>query len=149
MSLEEQINEGIKFAMKTQDKVRLDTLRNIKKYILEAKTAGTSVAQLPDADVMKIIQKLSKQGQESAHIYKEQGRADLYEYEAAQVAILNEFLPEQLTEEALTQILKKIITDCGATSVKEMGKVMGIASKELSGKADGKVISAKVKELLG
>ena len=149
MTLEEQINEGIKHAMKAQDKVRLETLRNVKKYMIEAKTATIGMAQLPDADVLKIIQKLSKQGQESAQIYKEQGRADLYEYEAAQVAVLNDFLPKPLTEEELKTALKKIMADCGATSAKDMGKVMGIASKELAGKADGKVISATVKELLG
>jgi len=149
MSFEEQINEGIKHAMKAQDKVRLETLRLVKKFIIEAKTAGTGVAQLPDADVLKIIQKLAKQGQESASIYKEQGRDDLYTYESDQVAVLNEFLPKQLTEEALTTVLQKIITDCGATSAKDMGKVMGVAAKELSGKAEGKLISAKVKELLG
>ena len=148
MSLEVQINGGIQSAMKAQDKVRLETLRNIKKYIIEAKTATTGMEQLPDADVLKIIQKLAKQGQESAAIYKEQGRPDLYEYEAAQVAILNEFLPKQLEGEELAVALKKIIADCGATSVKEMGKVMGIASKELAGRADGKAISAMVKELL-
>jgi uncharacterized protein YqeY len=148
MSIEEQVNEGIKNAMKAQDKIRLETLRKINKYIIEAKTASAAIAQLPDEDLLKIIQKLSKQGQESANIYKDQGRNDLYEYEAAQVAILNEFLPKQLTEEELTIALKKIIADCGATSAKEMGKVMGIASKELAGKADGKVISAAVKELL-
>ena len=149
MSFEEQINEGIKNAMKVQDKVRLETLRNVKKYILEAKTAGTGVAQLPDSDVLKIIQKLAKQGQESASIYKEKNRNDLYEYESAQVAVLNEFLPQQFTEEELATALKKIIADCGASSLKEMGKVMAIASKGLAGKADGKAISAMVKELLG
>ena len=149
MSFEEQINEGIKYAMKAQDKVRLETLRNVKKFIIEAKTAGAGIAQLPDADVLKVIQKLTKQGQESASIYKEQGRDDLYAYESAQVAILNDFLPKQLTEEALTTVLQKIISDCGAASAKDMGKVMGVATKELAGKAAGKMISAKVKELLG
>ena len=148
MSLEEEINEGIKSAMKAQNKVRLETLRNVKKYILEAKTAGTGIDQLPDAEVLKIIQKLAKQGQESATIYKEQGRSDLFEYEAAQVAILHEYLPKQLTQEELVDTLQKIIADCGATSAKEMGRVMGIASKELAGVADGKVISATVRELL-
>jgi len=148
MSLEEQINESIKSAMKAQEKVRLETLRNVKKYILEAKTAGAGIDHLSDSEVLKIIQKLAKQGQESASIYKEQGRSDLYEYESAQVAILHEFLPKQFTPEELVDTLKKIIADCGATSAKEMGKVMGIASKELAGKADGKVISATVRELL-
>ena len=148
MSLELEINEGIKSAMKAQDKERLETLRNVKKYILEAKTVGAGINELSDADVIKIIQKLAKQGQESANIYNNQGRNDLYEYEAAQVAILSEFLPKQLSEDELTAALKKIIFDCGATSVKEMGKVMAVASKELAGKADGRMISATVKELL-
>ena len=148
MNLEVEINEGIKSAMKTQDKVRLETLRNIKKYIIEAKTAGAGIDHLPDSEVLKIIQKLAKQGQESANIYKEQGRNDLFEYEAKQVAVMNEYLPKQLSREELTSAITKIISQCGATSVKEMGKVMAIASKELAGKADGKMISSMVKELL-
>ena len=148
MSLEEQINEGIKQGMKAQDKLRLETLRNVKKYILEAKTAGAGIQQLPDSDTLKIIQKLAKQGQESANIYKEQARADLYEHEMGQVQILMEFLPQPLDEAALTAALQKIIADCGAGSLQDLGKVMGMASKLLAGQADGKLISAKVRELL-
>ena len=148
MSLEEQINEGIKQGMKAQDKLRLETLRNVKKYIIEAKTAGTGIQQLPDADTLKIIQKLAKQGQESAQIYKDQGRTDLYEHETAQVEILLTFLPQPLDEAALTAALQKIIADCGASSLQDLGKVMGLASKQLAGQTDGKAISAKVRELL-
>lgn len=148
MRLEEKVSEGIKEAMKAQDAVRRDTLRNVKKFIIEAKTLGTSVDELPDGDVLKIIQKLTKQGADSADIYKAQGRDDLYQYEMAQVAVLREFLPQQMDDAALTAAVEAIIAACGATSMKDMGKVMGTASKELAGKADGKDISAKVKELL-
>ena len=148
MSLEEQINEGIRDAMKARNRVRLETLRNVKKYILEAKTSGVGIDQLPDSDVLNIVQKLAKQGRESANIYKEQGRNDLYEYESAQISVLGDFLPKQLGKEELIAAIRNIIVDCAATSVREMGKVMAIASKELAGKADGKDISATVKELL-
>jgi Uncharacterized conserved protein len=148
MRIEDQINEGIKQGMKAQDKLRLETLRNVKKYIIEAKTAGTGMQELPDADALKIIQKLAKQGQESANIYKEQARTDLYEHEMGQVQILMEFLPQPLDEAALTAALQKIIADCGAASLQDLGKIMGIASKQLAGQADGKAISAKVRELL-
>lgn len=148
MTLEEKISEGIKDAMKAKDAVRRDTLRNVKKYIIEAKTAGTSIDTLADADVVKIITKLAKQGSDSADIYKTQGREDLYEYEMAQVSVLKEYLPQQLTDAELTAAVQAIIARVGATSMKEMGKVMGVASKELAGQSDGKDISAKVKELL-
>ena len=148
MRLEEQINEGIKNAMKAQDKARLAALRNVKKYIIEAKTAGTEIAELPDADVIRIIQKLCKQGQDSAAIYQEQKREDLYNEEMGQVNILKEFLPKQMDDAELTQAIQEIIARTGATSMKEMGKVMGIATKELAGRADGKEISNKVKALL-
>ena len=149
MSLEQQISKGIMEAMKAKDTVRLQTLRNIKKYIIEAKTAGTEIAELPDADVVKIIAKLAKQGSESAEIYRQQNRADLAEEELAQVAVVQEFLPRQLSPEELTEAVRAVIAEVGATSVKEMGKVMGVASKRLAGQADGKDISAKVRELLG
>ena len=148
MRLEEQINEGIKNAMKAQDKARLTALRNVKKYIIEAKTAGTEIAELPDADVIRIIQKLCKQGQDSAAIYQEQKREDLYNEEMGQVNVLKEFLPKQMDDAELTQAIQEIIARTGATSMKEMGKVMGIATKELAGRADGKEISNKVKALL-
>ena len=146
MSLEQQISKGIMEAMKAKEPVRLQTLRNIKKYIIEAKTAGTEIAELSDADVVKII---AKQGSDSAEIYRQQNRADLAEEELAQVAVMQEFLPRQLSPEELTEAVRAVIAEVGATSVKEMGKVMGVASKRLAGQADGKDISAKVRELLG
>lgn len=148
MSLEQQISKGIMEAMKAKDAVRLQTLRNIKKYIIEAKTSGAGITELPDADVVRIISKLAKQGADSAGIYKQQNRPDLAAEELAQVAVMQEFLPRQLTAEELTEAVKAIIAEVGATSMKEMGKVMGVASKRLAGQADGKEISAKVKELL-
>lgn len=149
MSLEKHISTGIMEAMKAKNPVRLSALRNVKKYIIEAKTAGPEIAELPDADVMKIIAKLAKQGTDSAAIYVEQHRQDLADEELAQVAVLQEFLPKQLSAEELTEAVRAIIAEVGATSMKEMGKVMGVASKRLAGQADGKEISAKVKELLG
>lgn len=148
MSLEKEISKGIMDAMKAKDAVRLSALRNIKKFIIEAKTAGTAVDELPDADVIKIISKLAKQGSDSAELYKSQNRQDLADEELGQVAVMQEYLPKQMTAEELTEAVKAIIAETGATSMKEMGKVMGIASKSLAGKADGKEIAAKVKELL-
>lgn len=128
-------------AMKAKDTVRLGALRNAKKYIIEAKTAGPEIAELPDADVLKIISKLAKQGADSAAIFTEQNRPDLAAEELAQVAVFQEFLPRQLTPEELE-------AEVGATSVTQMGKVMGVVTKKLAGRADGKDISAKVRELL-
>lgn len=149
MTLEEQISEGIKDAMKAKDKVRLETLRNIKKVILEVKTRPGAGDNVDDAECIKIIQKLAKQSKESADIYKQQGRPDLYEQEAAQLVVLEGFLPKQMSDAELTEALKAIIAAVGASSAQDMGKVMGAATKQLAGKADGKAISAKVKELLG
>lgn len=146
--LEQQISKQIMEAMKAKDTVRLSALRNIKKYIIEAKTSGAAVDVLPDADVVKIISKLAKQGSDSAAIYAQQNRADLAEEELAQVRVMQEFLPKQLSAEELDKAVREIIAECGASSMKDMGKVMGIASKKLAGQADGKDISAKVKELL-
>lgn len=148
MELEKKISTGIMDAMKAKDDVKRDTLRNVKKYIIEAKTAGPNVDVLPDGDVLKIIQKLAKQGADTAAIYKEQGREDLYDYEVAQVEVLKGFLPKQMTPEELTAAVADIISRTGAVSMKDMGKVMGVATKELAGVADGKDVSAKVKELL-
>ncbi|HUN14466.1 MULTISPECIES: GatB/YqeY domain-containing protein [Alistipes] len=148
MSLEQQISKSIMDAMKAKDAVRLSALRNAKKYIIEAKTAGPELSELPDADVLKILAKLAKQGTDSAAIFTEQNRPDLAQEELAQVAIFQEFLPKQLSAEELTAEVKAVIAEVGATSMKEMGKVMGAASKRLAGRADGKDISAKVKELL-
>lgn len=148
MLLEEQISKGIMAAMKAKDAARLSALRNVKKYIIEAKTSGTAVDVLPDADVLKIITKLAKQGTDSAAIYAQQNRQDLADEELAQVAVYQEFLPKQLSDAELTEAVKAIIAETGAGSMKDMGKVMGVASKKLAGQAEGKDISAKVKELL-
>ena len=134
--------------MKAKDTVRLSALRNAKKYIIEAKTAGPEIAELSDADVLKIISKLAKQGQDSAAIFQEQNRQDLAQEELAQVAVYQEFLPKQLTAEELTAEIRALIAETGASSMRDMGKVMGLATKRLAGRADGKEISAKVKELL-
>ena len=148
MSLEQQISKSIMDAMKAKDAVRLSALRNAKKYIIEAKTAGPELSELPDADVLKILAKLAKQGTDSAAIFTEQNRPDLAQEGLAQVAIFQEFLPKQLSAEELTAEVKTVIAEVSATSMKDMGKVMGAASKRLAGRADGKDISAKVKELL-
>ncbi len=146
--LEQQISKQIMEAMKAKDAVRLSALRNIKKYIIEAKTSGTAVDTLPDTDVVKIISKLAKQGSDSAAIYTQQNRPDLAEEELAQVRVMQEFLPRQMPAEELAAAVREIIAEVGAESMKDMGKVMGVASKRLTGQADGKDISAKVKELL-
>ncbi len=148
MALFEQINNDIKTAMKAREKEKLQVLRNIKKVMLEAKTAKGATAELSDEEVIKIISKLAKQGSDSAKIYKEQNRDDLFEQEMAQVAVLEEYLPEKMSDEELTAEVKAIIDQVGATTMKDMGKVMGIASKKLAGKADGKDISIKVRALL-
>ena len=135
MDLFDQVSEDIKTAMKAKDKVALETLRNIKKFFLDA--------------ALKIIQKLVKQGKDSAEIYIGQGRQDLADVELGQVAVMEKYLPKQMTAEELEAALKEIITETGATSGKDMGKVMGVASKKLAGLAEGRAISAKVKELLG
>ena len=140
MSLEQTISKEIMAAMKAKDAVRLAALRNIKKYVIEAKTASAGIDELADADVVKIISKLAKQGADSAAIYTQQNRADLAEEEMAQVRVMQEFLPRPLTAEELAEAVKTIIADLGATSMKDMGRVMGEASKRLGGKADGKDI---------
>ena len=148
MTLFDQISEDIKSAMKARDKVRLDTLRNIKKVFLEAKTAPGANDILADAEALKIISKLAKQGRETATTYIQAGRQDLADAELAQVEVLESYLPKQLSQEEIEAEVKKIIDEVGATSMKEMGKVMGTASKQLAGKADGRVVSEIVKKLL-
>lgn len=148
MSLEQEISRGIMGAMKSRDTVRLATLRNVKKFIIEAKTAGREVAELPDTEVVRIITKLAKQGADSAAIYMAQNRPDLAREEQAQVAVLQEFLPRQLTDEELTAAVREIIAETGATSLKEMGHVIGVATKRLAGRAEGRAVSDKVRELL-
>lgn len=149
MDLFDQISNDIKEAMKAKDKVKLETLRNVKKFFLEAKTAPGANDTLTDDAALKIMQKLVKQGKDSAAVYEQQGRADLAEAELAQVKVIEAYLPKQLSAEELETRLKEIIARTGATSGKDMGKVMGVASKELAGLAEGRAISAKVKELLG
>ena len=149
MDLFDQISDDIKEAMKAKDKVKLETLRNVKKFFLEAKTAPGANDTLTDDAALKIMQKLVKQGKDSAAVYEQQGRADLAEAELAQVKVIEAYLPKQLSAEELEARLKEIVARTGATSGKDMGKVMGVASKELAGLAEGRAISAKVKELLG
>ncbi len=148
MALFEQINEDIKAAMKAREKEKLEALRNIKKVMLEERTTKGAGAELTDAEALKIISKLAKQGNDSATIYREQGRDDLYQQEMAQVKVFESYLPAKLSDEELIVEIKEIIAETGATSMKDMGKVMGAASKKLAGKADGKEISEKVKNLL-
>lgn len=148
MALFEQISKDIISAMKAKDKVRLEALRNVKKYFLEAKTAPGANDELTDDAALKILVKLAKQGKDTAALYTGQGRPDLAEEELAQVAVFEDYLPKQLTPEELEAALKDIIARTGATSAKDMGKVMGAATKELAGKAEGKAISALVKQLL-
>jgi uncharacterized protein YqeY len=149
MDMFDRISNDIKEAMKAKDKVRLETLRNIKKVFLEAKTAPGANDTLTDDAALKIMQKLVKQGKDSATLYTEQGRADLAEAELAQVAVIETYLPKQMSAEELEEALKAIIAEVGAEGPKDMGKVMGTATKKLAGLAEGRAISAKVKELLG
>nr|WP_321405278.1 GatB/YqeY domain-containing protein [uncultured Carboxylicivirga sp.] len=149
MSLEVTLNNDIKEAMKAKDRIRLEALRGIKKEVLEAKTAKDGSGELTDADIVKIIQKMVKQRKDAAALFSQQNRSDLAEKELAEVEAISGYLPAQMSKDELVIAVKAIIEQTGATSMKEMGKVMGVASKELAGKADGKDISAVVKELLG
>ena len=134
--------------MKASDKLRLETLRNIKKEFLEAKTAPGADDNLSDANAMKILQKLAKQGKESAETYAKQNRQDLADAELAQVAVIEEYLPKPFSPEEVEEAVKTIISQIGATSMKDMGRVMGVATKQLAGKADGGAISQAVKKAL-
>ena len=148
MELFEKVSEDIKNALKAKDKVALETLRNVKKCFLEAKTAPGANDTLTDADALKIMQKLVKQGKDSAGVYAGQGRQDLADAELAQVAVIERYLPKQMSAEELENVLKEIIAEVGAAGPKDMGKVMGVASKRLAGKAEGRAISEAVKRLL-
>jgi len=148
MDLFDQVSADIKSAMLARDKVRLEALRNIKKYFLEAKTAPGANDILTDVAALKIIQKLAKQGKDSALIYAAQNRQDLADAELAQVSVLEGYLPKPFSADELEAELKKIIAEVGAAGPKDMGKVMGIATKALSGKAEGRAISEAVKRLL-
>lgn len=134
--------------MKAREKEKLEALRGIKKVMLEAKSAAGATGELTDQECLKIISKLAKQGSDSAAIYKEQGRDDLYEQEMFQVKVFESYLPVKMSDAELTDAVKAIISEVGASSIKEMGKVMGAASKKLAGLAEGKDISEKVKALL-
>ena len=148
MTLFDQISEDIKAAMKARDKVRLETLRNIKKVFLEAKTAPGANDTLEDADALKILQKLAKQGRETAQTYIDNNRQDLADEELAQAKVIEEYPPKPLTEEEIEKEVKDIIAQTGAQGMKDMGKVMGMASKKMAGRADGRAISTIVKKLL-
>lgn len=148
MSLFDQVSKDIVAAMKAKNKVRLEALRNIKKFFIEAKTAPGANDTLDDAVALKILAKLAKQGRDTAALYHEQNRPDLAEEEEAQAKVIEEYLPKALTPEELEAEVKAIIAQVGATSAKDMGKVMGVASKQLAGRADGRAISTLVKQLL-
>lgn len=148
MSLKQKIESEIKSAMIAKDKTRLGALRSIKSLILLEETKSGAKAEITEEDELKLLTKAAKQRKDSADIYQQQNRADLYEVEMAELEVLQEFLPKAMTDEEITAAIQEIITRTGASSPKDMGKVMGVASKELAGKADGKVISEKVKAIL-
>ncbi len=148
MDLYARIDADIKSAMLAKDKMRLQALRGIKKEFIEAKTAPGSNGELHDDTAMKILAKMAKQRSESAAIYKEQNRPDLAETELAELSVIETYLPKALTADELEAELKAVIAEVGATSLADMGKVMGAATKKLAGRADGRAISAKVRELL-
>lgn len=148
MSLFDQISKEIMAAMKAHDQVRLEALRGAKKELLEAKTAKPQGEDLVDEEAIKVLKKMVKQRKDAAQIFVSQGRQDLADGELQQATVLEEYLPAAMTAEQLEAAVKDIIAQSGATSIKEMGKVMGLANKALTGKADGKEISDCVKKLL-
>lgn len=148
MALYQQIDADIKAAMLAHDKMRLQALRGIKKEFIEAKTAPGNNGELSDEAATKILVKMAKQRRESARIYTEQNRPELAETELAEVGVIEAYLPKALSDEELTAELTKIIEQTGASSPADMGKVMGVATKAMAGRADGRAISAKVRELL-
>jgi uncharacterized protein YqeY len=148
MLLFDRINSDIKEAMKEKNKVKLEALRAVKAELLLLKTAEGATGEISGEAEIKLLQKMVKQRNDSAQIYKAQNRPELYEPEIEQISYLEKYLPEQISDEELGKLIGQIIQQTGAQGVKDMGKVMGIASKELAGRADGKTISAKVKELL-
>lgn len=148
MSIFEEVNEGIKTSMKQRDKVRLEALRGIKKEFLEAITAKGSDGTLHDDQALKILQKMHKQRKESANIYTENGRPELAESELAEAEVIATFLPKMLSEDEVMVVVKKLMEDNNISDMKMMGKLMGLAQKELAGKAEGSVIAACAKKLL-
>ena len=148
MNLFDQISEDIKKAMLARNHAELEALRGVKKEFLEAKTAKGGNGELSDEAAVRILQKMSKQGKEAAALFREQNRNDLAEEYLAQVAVYERYLPAQMNADELEKVLRDIIAQVGATSPQEMGKVMGVATKQLAGKADGRAISETVKRLL-
>lgn len=149
MSLEKKIMEEMKEAMKSKNESLLRGLRAIKAEIIKAKTEPGAGGEIDEATELKFLQKMMKQRRDSLDIFEKQGRSDLAQKEKEEIEVIERFLPKQMTEEEITQAVKVIITETGATSAADMGKVMGAASKQLAGKADGKTISNIVKQLLG
>ena len=149
MGILSKLTEEIKNAMRAKDSLRLDALRAIKSGILLSQTAGTGTKELNDDETIRLLQRLVKQRKESAAIYREQDRADLAEPEEAQAEVITEFLPAQLSEKEVEKIILEIITKTKAHNMKDMGKVMGMASGQLAGRADGKLIASLVKQNLG
>ncbi len=150
MTLKERINEAIKAAMKSGDKLRLETVRDIKKYIIEKETAEKRAhrGELTPEEEIEVLTAMAKRRKDSIEEFTKAGRAELAEKERTELAIIQEFLPKQLSESEVKDVLTRIITEVGATTQKEMGKVMGAAMKELKGKADGSVVQKILKELL-
>lgn len=148
MSLFDQINEDIKKAMLAREKDKLEALRAIKTAFLVVKTEKGGMEEIPSDIELKVIQKLVKQRRESAEIYKQQNRPDLYDKEVLEANVIEAYLPAQMSDDEINMIIKGVIEKTGAKTASDFGKVMGIAAKELSGKVDGKIISQKVKEML-
>ena len=148
MNFQDQLNSKLKAAMREKNKVALESLRAIKSAILLLQTQSGAKKTADDAEITKLLQKLVKQRKESASIFREQGRVDLAEPEEAQIEIISQFLPEQLSAEEVEKVIDEVIQSVAATTMKEMGKVMGMANKQLAGKADGKLIAEIVKKRL-
>ena len=148
MNFQDQLNSKLKSAMREKNKVALESLRAIKSAILLLQTQSGAKETPDDNEITKLLQKLVKQRKESASIYREQGRADLAEPEEAQISIISQFLPEQLSPEEVEKVIDEVIQLVGATTMKDMGKVMGMANKKIAGKADGKIIAEIVKKRL-
>ena len=148
MNFQDQLNSKLKSAMREKNKVALESLRAIKSAILLLQTQSGAKETPDDNEITKLLQKLVKQRKESASIYREQGRVDLAEPEEAQISIISQFLPEQLSPEEVEKVIDEVIQLVGATTMKDMGKVMGMANKKIAGKADGKLIAEIVKKRL-
>lgn len=149
MGVLSSLTEEIKNAMRSKDTLKLESLRAIKSAVLLSETASGSIGELSDEEAIKLLQRLVKQRKDSAAIFREQNRPDLAEPEEAQAAVIATFLPEQLSDEEVAKVIRDLISSTGAEGMKDMGKVMGMASKQLAGKADGKRIADLVKKSLG